>query len=52
MQARSKSEIQLIQLAYCDTENAERNLSGLEWFFDNKSQRKEIIDLIMRYELD
>lgn len=52
MQARSKSEIQLIQLAYCDTENAESNLSGLECFFDSKSQRKEIIELIKRYEMD
>lgn len=54
MQSRSKSEIQLIQLAYCDTDASQNSidLSRYEWFFQKKSQKNEIIDMIMRYELD
>lgn len=54
MQSRSKSEIQLIQLAYCDTDIKQNsiNMSGYDWFFKKQSQRNEIIDLIMRFELD
>lgn len=52
LQSRSRSKVQLIQLAYCCTEIDEENALGFGWFFEKKSEKSEIIDVIMRYELD
>lgn len=52
LQLKSRSEIQLIQLAYCCNEIGDRNRDNYGWFFGRKSEKGELIDLIKRYELD
>lgn len=52
LQSRSSSKVQLIQLAYCCTEIDEGDAAEFGWFFTKKSEKNEIIDLIMRHELD
>ncbi len=52
LQSRSRSKVQLIQLAYCCTKIDDENAAELGWFFSKKSEKEELIDLIMRYQLD
>ena len=52
IQSRSYTELQLIQLAYCCNEIDDKNRAGYGWFFEKKSEKAELIDLIRRYELD
>ena len=52
LQSKSRSEVQLIQLAYCCSEIKDKNTEEFYWFFEKQSQKNELINLIRRYEMD
>ena len=52
LQSRAKSKVQLLQLAYCCTEISEDDSIGFNWFFQKKSEKNEVVDLIKRFQLD
>lgn len=51
LQSKSRSKIQLLQLAYCCSEIAEETMR-FNWFFSKKTEKKEVIDLLKRYQMD